>query len=102
MRARWVLAIVSLAACKPATPTSPQGTDASQPDAAVSIDAGASSIDPGMLDGHALFQSLCAVCHAPDGTGYRADNAPSLVNATFLESASDEQLRRSIVDGRPG
>jgi cytochrome c oxidase cbb3-type subunit 3 len=102
MRACWVLPILSLAACKPATRTSPHGTDASQPDAEVILDAGAMSVEAGMLDGHALFRSLCAVCHAPDGTGYRADNAPSLVNTTFLESASDEQLRRSIVDGRPG
>src|SRR5262249_53394877 len=43
-----------------------------------------------------------AVCHGPDAKGYKADNAPSLVNPTFLESATDEQLRRSIADGRPG
>jgi cytochrome c oxidase cbb3-type subunit 3/ubiquinol-cytochrome c reductase cytochrome c subunit len=42
------------------------------------------------------------VCHGADAGGYKADNAPSLVNATFLESATDELLRRSIVDGRPG
>ena len=42
------------------------------------------------------------MCHGADATGYKADNAPSLVNRTFLESASDEQIRRSIVEGRPG
>ena len=56
----------------------------------------------GALDGATLYASLCAVCHGADGTGYKADHAPSLVNRTFLESATDEQLRRSIVDGRPG
>ena len=29
-------------------------------------------------------------------------HAPSLVNPTFLESATDEFLRRSIIFGRPG
>jgi len=45
---------------------------------------------------------MCSVCHGADATGYKADHAPALVSPTFLESASDEQLRRSIVDGRPG
>jgi mono/diheme cytochrome c family protein/rhodanese-related sulfurtransferase len=65
-------------------------------------DAGDGGSALAKLDGPALYASLCAVCHAPDATGYRADNAPSLVNATFLESATDDQLRRSIVEGRPG
>jgi rhodanese-related sulfurtransferase/cytochrome c553 len=50
----------------------------------------------------ASYTRLCAPCHADDGTGYRADHAPSLVNQTFLESATDEFLRRSIIFGRPG
>jgi cytochrome c oxidase cbb3-type subunit III len=54
------------------------------------------------LEGQALFSKLCAVCHGEDGTGYRADNAPSLVNKTFLESVTDLQLKRSIAEGRPG
>lgn len=45
---------------------------------------------------------LCAPCHAADGKGYAADFAPSLVNPTFLESATDDFLRRSIIFGRPG
>ncbi len=58
--------------------------------------------DAGPKSGAALYASMCSVCHGPEGKGYRADNAPSLVTSTFLESATDEQLRRSIVDGRPG
>lgn len=54
------------------------------------------------LDGAVLFSKLCAVCHGEDGTGYRADNAPSLVSKTYLESVSDVQLQRSIAEGRPG
>ena len=48
------------------------------------------------------YLQLCAPCHGADGKGYAADRAPSLVNPTFLESASDEFLRRSIALGRPG
>ena len=54
--------------------------------------------DPGAIS----FQTLCAPCHGADAKGYKADHAPSLVNATFLESANDEFLRRGIVYGRPG
>jgi cytochrome c oxidase cbb3-type subunit 3/ubiquinol-cytochrome c reductase cytochrome c subunit len=50
----------------------------------------------------ALYQTMCAPCHGADAKGYKADHAPSLVSATFLESASDEFLRRSIAFGRPG
>lgn len=54
------------------------------------------------LGGKLLYQKLCAPCHGVDGKGYAADRAPSLVNPTFLESASDDFLRRSIIAGRPG
>lgn len=53
-------------------------------------------------DGAQLYVKLCAPCHGADATGYKADHAPSLVSKTFLESASDEFLRRGIVYGRPG
>ncbi len=49
-----------------------------------------------------MYGTLCAQCHGPDATGYAADHAPSLVNPTFLESATDSYLHRSIEQGRPG
>ncbi|MCB9559798.1 MAG: c-type cytochrome [Kofleriaceae bacterium] len=52
--------------------------------------------------GQKLFANLCALCHGPDGRGYVADNAPSLVSESFLASASDAFLRTGIVEGRPG
>ncbi len=54
------------------------------------------------MAGAALFQTLCAACHGADAKGYKADNAPSLVNKTFLESATDEFIHKSIAVGRPG
>jgi mono/diheme cytochrome c family protein/rhodanese-related sulfurtransferase len=58
--------------------------------------------DIGRLAGAPLYLALCAPCHGIQGQGYAADHAPSLVNPTFLESASDDFLRRSIGAGRPG
>jgi cytochrome c oxidase cbb3-type subunit 3 len=51
--------------------------------------------------GAALYAQYCALCHADDATGYAADNAPSLVSRTFLESASDAFIATGIRDGRP-
>jgi cytochrome c oxidase cbb3-type subunit 3/ubiquinol-cytochrome c reductase cytochrome c subunit len=53
-------------------------------------------------DGSALYARYCALCHGASAQGYAADNAPSLVTNTFLESASDAFIRRSIRMGRPG
>jgi cytochrome c oxidase cbb3-type subunit 3 len=54
------------------------------------------------LEAQPLYRALCQPCHGADAKGYAADHAPSLINPTFLESASDEFLRRSIAEGRPG
>lgn len=52
--------------------------------------------------GPELYAILCAACHRADGSGGAADHAPSLINRTFLESASDSFLRTAIADGRAG
>jgi cytochrome c oxidase cbb3-type subunit 3 len=54
------------------------------------------------LPGRQLYVALCGPCHGADAKGYAADHAPSLVNPTFLESATDDFLHRSIAGGRPG
>jgi cytochrome c oxidase cbb3-type subunit 3/ubiquinol-cytochrome c reductase cytochrome c subunit len=58
--------------------------------------------DPDTLQTPAMYTTLCAHCHGPEAKGYAADQAPSLVNPTFLESTSDFYLQRSIEEGRPG
>jgi cytochrome c oxidase cbb3-type subunit 3/ubiquinol-cytochrome c reductase cytochrome c subunit len=58
--------------------------------------------DPVIAAGERSYQHYCQLCHAKDGTGYAADNAPSLVSQTFLESASDELIAAGIRLGRPG
>lgn len=53
-------------------------------------------------DGAKLYADTCALCHGARGEGYAADQATALANPTFLATASDEYLRRSIARGRPG
>jgi cytochrome c oxidase cbb3-type subunit 3/ubiquinol-cytochrome c reductase cytochrome c subunit len=48
------------------------------------------------------YGRTCALCHGDNAQGYAADNATALANQTFLSTASDEFLRRSIARGRPG
>src|SRR5262245_12064192 len=51
--------------------------------------------------GH-LYQRMCAVCHGPTGTGYKADQAPAITHPDFLASAGDAFLRNAIQNGRMG
>ena len=57
---------------------------------------------PTTLPGKEIYTALCVPCHGADLRGYKADNAPSLNTATFLESATDPYLAASISTGRPG
>lgn len=45
---------------------------------------------------------MCSVCHGDEGQGYKADQAPRLAGAEFLESATDAYLNKTIADGRSG
>jgi cytochrome c oxidase cbb3-type subunit 3 len=64
--------------------------------------ASAPSVNAPLAEGARVFERYCQLCHAKDATGYAADNAPSLVSKTFLESATDEQIAAGIRLGRPG
>ncbi len=57
---------------------------------------------PEVLAGQQLYVKYCALCHGPEGRGYAADNAPSLVSDTFITTASDAFLAAGIAFGRPG
>jgi len=52
--------------------------------------------------GRELYARMCAVCHGPNGEGYRADQAPRIADPDFLSAATDQFLRRSIAQGRTG
>jgi cytochrome c oxidase cbb3-type subunit 3/ubiquinol-cytochrome c reductase cytochrome c subunit len=95
-RVRVVALLLMLAACQDGA-AKPSSKKRDVPPT-VAIDAAVVSDD----DTRASYVKLCAPCHGTDAKGYAADFAPSLVNETFLESASDDFLRRSIMFGRPG
>ncbi|HEX7601892.1 MAG TPA: c-type cytochrome [Polyangiaceae bacterium] len=61
------------------------------PPAAASAEAGA-----------VAYAKTCALCHGAQGQGYVADNATALNNPTFLATATDDFLQRSVARGRPG
>lgn len=86
-------AVIVLAACSKGAAKPPPAAKQELPAAAVATPSDT---------GAPLYQKLCAQCHGADGKGYKSDHAPSLVNPTFLASATDEFLQRSIATGRPG
>lgn len=81
--ARYALALGALAACLAAGQSR--------------ADAPAREVDRGRQ----LYVRYCQLCHAADGSGYAADNAPSLVSPTFLATAEDDFIARGIRFGRP-
>ena len=96
MRSLAVLIILVASACQNGAARTSTKRDAGTPviaDAQPSVDLASAKL---------TYLKLCAPCHGADGKGYAADFAPSLVNTAFLESASDDFIRRSIVFGRPG
>src|SRR6185369_9767758 len=59
--------------------------------------AGVSALtEPDSLPPAAMYRTLCSQCHGAELKGYAADRAPSLANPTFLESATNFYLHRSI------
>jgi len=58
--------------------------------------------DAGAASGAQAYTNTCALCHGAAGEGYVADAATALASPTFLPSASDDFLVRSIARGRPG
>ncbi|MGE0547558.1 MAG: c-type cytochrome [Kofleriaceae bacterium] len=90
----FVIACNSGSATPSPTPSAPSSP------AAPAMTPATPAID--LAGGEQLYMQLCAACHGKDAKGYAADHAPSLINPTFLESATDEFLRRSIIMGRPG
>ncbi|HMC93967.1 MAG TPA: cytochrome c, partial [Polyangia bacterium] len=57
---------------------------------------------PVVAEGRKTYAKFCVTCHGPEGSGYAADNSPSLRSPTFLSSATDAFLRAGITRGRPG
>lgn len=52
--------------------------------------------------GKTLFETNCAACHMPDGTGNKALGAPNLADGTWLYGGSPGVIQQSIAQGRNG
>jgi cytochrome c oxidase cbb3-type subunit III len=98
VRSQWLIGLALIFGCNSgsATPAQPP------PPVVAATPAPAAAPAPTDPPGKTLYLQLCAACHGKDAKGYAADHAPSLVNPTFLESATDDFLRKSIALGRPG
>ncbi len=57
--------------------------------------------DPVVARGKEAFTPTCGACHQPDGSG-RLGLAPSLTDQDFLALASDDFIKATIKQGRPG
>jgi mono/diheme cytochrome c family protein/rhodanese-related sulfurtransferase len=90
-----LIAAIVLAACQNGSATPPPPKPQPPAPAAAPV---ASPQDQGAL----LYSKLCSQCHGADAKGYKSDHAPSLINPTFLASATDDFLIKSIALGRPG
>lgn len=52
--------------------------------------------------GEEAFATICAACHAPDGTGNSLLGAPNLVDDIWLYGGSADAIRETLVNGRAG
>ncbi len=50
--------------------------------------------------GEELFSATCAACHGADATGI-AGLGPSMVDNTFIDGLSDDELLAFLIEGRP-
>jgi len=70
----------------------------------VSVGGASGADDPSLPPherGEKLFGLHCVMCHQPGATG-KVGFAPSIHNRDFLALASDDFIRQSIKEGRPG
>jgi cytochrome c oxidase cbb3-type subunit 3 len=100
-RLRWFTSsalALSLTACPRKSPPEAVPSSASPP--MPSAVTSATAREERVRMGHQLYDKYCKLCHGAEGKGYAADNAPSLVSKTFLESATDSFITRGIRLGR--
>jgi cytochrome c oxidase cbb3-type subunit 3 len=64
--------------------------------------AGREADEAAAVKGKAHFDTVCAACHMPDGTGNQALGAPNLTDDTWLYGGSKGVIAKSIMEGRNG
>lgn len=78
----------------------PDASSAQRAELRAEKDAAADAARELQQRGQALYARTCAVCHGPQGEGYKADRAPALAHPSFLASVDDAFLREAITHGR--
>ncbi|MFQ5854565.1 MAG: c-type cytochrome [Anaerolineae bacterium] len=71
------------------------------------VDISGVTVEGNVARGARVYSDRCAMCHGEAGGGMdkatgAPNGAPSLNNPVFLATASDEFIRYSIAEGRPG
>ena len=51
---------------------------------------------------HAKYMTLCVACHGADGSGNQLLGAPDLTNDIWLYGSSQNEIRRTLLEGRSG
>jgi cytochrome c oxidase cbb3-type subunit III len=51
--------------------------------------------------GATAFSTYCSSCHSPDGKGSKSKKTASIVDGSYLALVSDQNLRTTIIAGRP-
>lgn len=64
--------------------------------------AGSQEKTGGSADGAAIFRENCARCHGADGKGNSSQGTPDFTNPKTLASLSDEEVIKTIEQGRKG
>jgi len=54
------------------------------------------------VDGAAAYKKRCAMCHGPEGKGFKALKTPDMTSAEWQASRSDEQITEVIKNGKKG
>ena len=54
------------------------------------------------LEGRSVFAKNCATCHGPDARGVAGVGTPDFANATTQAGLKNEQIVRTIENGKPG
>lgn len=71
--------------------------------AALALGAALEAAEP--ADGKSIFVSKCALCHGKNGTpqpAFAKKGVRNLGDPEWQKSRTDEQIRKSILNGRPG
>lgn len=54
------------------------------------------------VDGAAVYKKRCAMCHGPEGKGFKALKTPDFTSPEWQASRTDEEITEIIKNGKKG